>query len=86
LFGTAVLGLVVGIAARWVVPGDAPGGVLGDCIVGIIGAIAGGWLYMRYGLHGSATQNSLPGMVCAFIGAVVLLSLMRAVSRPSPTS
>ena len=35
-----VFGLIVGFVARWVVPGEGPGGILGDIVVGIIGALA----------------------------------------------
>lgn len=74
-----VFGLIVGLIARWIVPGEAPGGIVADVIVGIVGALIGGWLYRLFG-HAGVTGFNLPSMVCALIGAVVLLWLLRAVS------
>jgi uncharacterized membrane protein YeaQ/YmgE (transglycosylase-associated protein family) len=73
-----VFGLIVGIVARWLVPGEAPGGVIGDIIVGVIGAFIGGWIYGWLG-HTGVTGFNLPSMVCALIGAIVLLWLLRLV-------
>ena len=75
-----VLGLFVGLAARWIIPGDPPGGVLTDILVGIIGAGIGAWLYgpLR---HVDVNGFSLPSLVYAFIGAVVLLYLLRVFRR-----
>jgi uncharacterized membrane protein YeaQ/YmgE (transglycosylase-associated protein family) len=78
-----VFGLIVGLVARWVVPGEAPGGIIGDIIVGILGAVIGGWVYAFFG-HIGVTGFNLPSMVCALIGAIVLLWLLRAIrGRPA---
>jgi len=75
-----VFGLIVGLVARWIVPGAAPGGCLADAIVGILGALIGGWLYRLFGHVSPAEfQFKLPSMVCALIGAIVLLWLLRLV-------
>ena len=74
-----VFGLIVGLLARWVVPGAAPGGCVADVVVGIVGALIGGWLYGLLG-HVGVTGFNLPSLVCAFIGAVVLLWLLRAIA------
>jgi uncharacterized membrane protein YeaQ/YmgE (transglycosylase-associated protein family) len=71
-----IFGLIVGLVARWIVPGAAPGGIVADVIVGVIGAFAGGWIYSMFG-HAGVTGFNLPSMVCALIGAVVLLWLLR---------
>ncbi len=72
-----IFGLIVGLVGRWIVPGAAPGGIVADVIVGVIGAFAGGWIYSMFG-HTGVTGFNLPSMVCALIGAVVLLWLLRA--------
>jgi uncharacterized membrane protein YeaQ/YmgE (transglycosylase-associated protein family) len=78
-----VFGLIVGLVARWIVPGEAPGGIIADVIVGIIGALIGGWLYGFFG-HAGVSGFNLPSMVCALIGAVVLLWILRAIrGRPA---
>ncbi len=82
-FAWIIFGLLVGLVARWIVPGEAPGGVAGDIVTGIIGAVIGGWLYGWFG-HAGVSGFNLPSMVCALIGAVVLLWLIRMVrGRPS---
>jgi len=75
-----VLGLLVGLVARWIIPGDRPGGVLTDVFVGIVGAAIGAWLYGPF-RHVDVSGFSLPSLVCAFIGAVVLLYLLRVFRR-----
>ncbi|MBV8722704.1 MAG: GlsB/YeaQ/YmgE family stress response membrane protein [Candidatus Eremiobacteraeota bacterium] len=78
-----LFGLIVGLVARWVVPGEGPGGIIGDIIVGVLGAFVGGWLYSLFG-HTGVTGFNLPRMLCALIGAVVLLWIIRAVrGRPA---
>jgi uncharacterized membrane protein YeaQ/YmgE (transglycosylase-associated protein family) len=75
-----VLGLLVGLVARWIIPGDPPGGVVTDAFVGIVGAAIGAWLYGPF-RHVDVNGFSLPSLVCAFIGAVVLLYLLRVFRR-----
>jgi uncharacterized membrane protein YeaQ/YmgE (transglycosylase-associated protein family) len=77
-FAWIIFGLLVGLVARWIVPGEGPGGVAGDIVIGIIGAVIGGGLYGWFG-HPGVSGFNLPSMVCALIGAVVLLWLIRMV-------
>ena len=74
-----VFGLIVGFIAKWIVPGEGPGGILGDIIVGILGAIIGGWIYSFFG-HTGVTGFNIWSFVCAIVGAIVLLWIIRAVS------
>ena len=74
-FGIA-LGLLVGLVARWIIPGDRPRGVLTDTFVGTVGGAIGAWLYGPF-RHVDVSGFSLPSLVYAFIGAVVLLYLLR---------
>jgi uncharacterized membrane protein YeaQ/YmgE (transglycosylase-associated protein family) len=64
-----IFGFIVGLIARWIVPGEAPGGVLADIIVGIVGAVIGSWLYRLFG-HIGVTGFNLPSLICALIGAL----------------
>ena len=78
-----VFGLIVGLVARWLVPGEGPGGIIGDIIVGVLGAFIGGWNYGFFG-HTGISGFNLASMVCALIGAVVLLWVLRAIrGRPA---
>lgn len=76
---------MVGFLARWIVPGEAPGGVIADLLVGMLGAVIGGWIDAFFG-HGGISSVNLPSMVCALIGAVVLLWTLRAIRGGRPAA
>lgn len=72
-----VVGLIAGVLASLVM-GGVGYGIIGDIIIGIVGAFVGGWLFARLGA--SAPFGGLAGTIfVAFIGAVVLLFLIRLV-------
>jgi uncharacterized membrane protein YeaQ/YmgE (transglycosylase-associated protein family) len=74
-----IVGLVAGVLASAVIGGIGYG-LLGDIIVGIVGAFVGGWLFAQLGVN--SPFSGLAGSIfTAFIGAVVLLFLLRALSR-----
>jgi uncharacterized membrane protein YeaQ/YmgE (transglycosylase-associated protein family) len=80
IIGWLVVGLIAGFLAKYVVPGEGPGGVVGDIVIGVIGAILGGWLFNYFG-HSATTGINLYSIFVAFIGAVVLLFIGRSLSR-----
>lgn len=70
----AVIGLIAGWLASVVVGGGY--GLIGDIVIGVVGAFIGGWLFTRLHVHGPF--GGLPGRIfVAFIGAIVLLLLLR---------
>ena len=70
-----IVGLVAGVLASMVMGGTGYG-IVGDIIIGIVGAFVGGWLFAKLGV--STPFGGLPGTIfVAFIGAVVLLFLLR---------
>ena len=73
-----IVGIVAGFCAKAVVPGEGPGGILGDLIIGVIGAFMGGWLFMTF--LGHSYSGWMGSTVVAFIGAMVLLVILRAVT------
>lgn len=75
-----VVGFVAGLLAKYVVPGQGPGGIIGDIVIGIIGAVLGGWVFENFG-HSGATGLNFYSIFVAFIGAVILLFVFRAISR-----
>ena len=85
IFFWIVVGVVAGWMAKMVVPGEAPGGILGDLVIGIFGAIAGGYLFDHYG--GRTYGGWLGNIGVAFVGAVILLAVLRLISgrRLSPS-
>jgi uncharacterized membrane protein YeaQ/YmgE (transglycosylase-associated protein family) len=54
-------------------------GVIGDIIVGIIGALIGGWLFSTMGV--SAGGGLLGSIIVALIGAIILIVLLRLIKR-----
>jgi uncharacterized membrane protein YeaQ/YmgE (transglycosylase-associated protein family) len=79
LLAWIVVGIIAGFLAKSVVPGEGPGGLLGDMVVGIVGALIGGWLFSMFGGVGM-TGFSLWSILVAFVGGVVLLLIMRALT------
>jgi uncharacterized membrane protein YeaQ/YmgE (transglycosylase-associated protein family) len=73
-----VVGIIAGFLAKSVVPGEGPGGIVGDLIVGVVGAFAGGWLFNTF--LGRSYGGWVGSTLVAFVGAVVLLLVLRAVS------
>ena len=73
-----IVGIVAGLLAKMVVPGEAPGGVIADLVIGVIGAFLGGWLFHTFLGHSYGGWVGSTGV--AFVGAVVLLVIMRAIS------
>jgi uncharacterized membrane protein YeaQ/YmgE (transglycosylase-associated protein family) len=73
-----IVGLVAGVLASLVVGGGF--GIIGDIIIGIVGAFVGGWIFSQLGV--STPFGGLAGTIfVAFIGAVVLLFLLRLIRR-----
>jgi uncharacterized membrane protein YeaQ/YmgE (transglycosylase-associated protein family) len=80
-----VIGGLVGWLASVVMKTDAQQGVILNIVVGIIGALLGGWLLAP--LFGTGTINqgdfSLSGLLVSFLGAVILLAIVNLVRRGS---
>ncbi len=74
-----VVGIIAGFLAKVVVPGEGPAGLLGDLVVGIVGALLGGWLFNFFG-HMGVTGLNLWSIIVAFVGGVVLLLIIRLIS------
>lgn len=75
-----VIGLIAGFLASRVMRGGY--GIVGDIVVGIIGAFIGGWLA---GLLGLGSFGLIGTIVVAFIGACILLAILHAISRGGAT-
>ena len=74
-----IVGLIAGVLAS-VVMGGIGYGIIGDIIVGIVGAFIGGWLFSRMGW--ASPFGGLAGTIfVAFIGAVLLLFIIRLLTR-----
>jgi uncharacterized membrane protein YeaQ/YmgE (transglycosylase-associated protein family) len=74
ILGWIVFGLIVGIVAKFLMPGRDPGGFIVTIILGIVGAVVGGFIGRAVGWYG---PNDPVGFVMAVVGAIVLLALYR---------
>jgi uncharacterized membrane protein YeaQ/YmgE (transglycosylase-associated protein family) len=73
--------ILIGIAAGWLAGQIMKGGgygLVGDLVVGVIGALLGGWLF---GLAGIASVGLIGQLVVATIGAIVLIFLLRLIKK-----
>lgn len=73
--------IVVGLIAGWLASQAMPSsfGIIGDTVVGMVGALIGGFIFEAFGSSGASGIN-IWSIFVAFIGAVVLLGLLRALS------
>lgn len=74
------LGAVAGLIAKFVMPGNDPGGFIVTIALGVVGAMVGGWLGTRLGI-GSVTGFNIQSILVAAGGAILLLIIYRLVRR-----
>ncbi|HEY6422462.1 MAG TPA: GlsB/YeaQ/YmgE family stress response membrane protein [Pseudonocardiaceae bacterium] len=77
--GWIVLGLLAGAIAKLIMPGDDPGGIIVTMLIGIVGALIGGYLGSLF--FGTGLQNfwSFQTWIVAIIGSLILLGIYRLV-------
>jgi len=73
-FSLILFGLVVGVIAKLLMPGRDPGGFIITILLGIAGAVIGGYVGRLLGFYG---PNEGAGFFMALLGAVILLALYR---------
>jgi len=78
ILGWILFGLVVGALAKLVMPGRDPGGIIVTMLIGIAGAVLGGFVGRALGWYG---EGEPAGFVMSFVGAVLLLALYRMFTR-----
>ena len=76
ILGWIVFGLIIGAIAKLLMPGRDPGGLIVTILLGIAGALLGGFLGRALGFYG---PEDVAGYVMSLIGAIVLLLLYRLV-------
>ncbi len=72
-----IVGLIAGVLASLIMGGTGYG-IIGDLIIGVVGAFVGGWLFRALHIHAPFTGLASVIFV-AFIGAVVLLFVLRLI-------
>lgn len=73
-----LFGLVIGIIAKLMMPGRDPGGFIITILLGIAGALLGGFIGRAMGFYG---QNESAGWIISILGAIILLALYRMMVR-----
>lgn len=83
VIGWILFGLIVGLVAKLVMPGKDPGGVIVTMLLGIVGALVGGFLGRALGLYG---PQDAAGFIMSVIGAIVVLAIYRMATKGSATA
>ena len=78
ILGWILFGLVVGIVAKLIMPGKDPGGFIVTILLGIAGALVGGFAGRAMGLY---AENEGAGWLMSILGAIILLALYRMMVR-----
>jgi uncharacterized membrane protein YeaQ/YmgE (transglycosylase-associated protein family) len=78
VLGWILFGLIAGVIAKILMPGRDPGGFIVTMLLGIAGALVGGFLGRALGLYGAGEGA---GLIMSVIGAIVLLALYRMATR-----
>lgn len=73
-----VFGLVIGLIAKLLMPGKDPGGFIITMLLGIAGALVGGFIGRAMGFYG---PNQSAGWIMSILGAIILLALYRTLVR-----
>lgn len=76
-----VFGLIAGVIAKLIMPGRDGGGFILTCILGIVGAVVGGWLATMFGIGGTISGFNLHSFLVAVVGGIVVLVVYRLVRR-----
>ena len=75
-----ILGLLVGALAKWIMPGRNPGGLFVTMVLGVAGAMIGGFIGTQLGV-GDVTGFNLISIVLATLGAIILLIIFRILTK-----
>jgi uncharacterized membrane protein YeaQ/YmgE (transglycosylase-associated protein family) len=78
-----VVGLIAGVLAKLIMPGKDPGGWIVTILIGIVGAIIGGFLVGLFVPGDLITGINITTIVVATVGAIVLLALYRLIAGRS---
>ena len=77
IIGWIVLGLIAGAIAKAILPGDDPGGIFVTMLIGIVGAIVGGFIASALGIGDLDEFFDIGTWVIAIAGSLLLLLLYR---------
>jgi len=83
-----IVGLIAGFLAKLVMPGSRsePGGFIGTMLLGIVGAVIGGWCWNLFLHREGATGVDIGSIFVAFVGSCVVIGLLRLFNREGTTT
>jgi Predicted membrane protein len=73
-----IFGLIAGILAKWIMPGKDGGGFFVTVILGVVGAVVGGWISTLFGF-GKVDGFNIGSFAVAVVGALVVLFIYRKI-------
>jgi uncharacterized membrane protein YeaQ/YmgE (transglycosylase-associated protein family) len=76
-----IFGLIAGVLAKWIMPGPDPGGIFVTILLGVAGALVGGFIGSLLGF-GGISGFTFGSFVTAILGAILLLFIYRRMRRP----
>lgn len=76
-----IFGLIAGVIAKLIMPGRDGGGFILTCILGIVGAVVGGWLATMFGIGGTISGFNLHSFLVAVVGSILVLGVFRLLRR-----
>jgi uncharacterized membrane protein YeaQ/YmgE (transglycosylase-associated protein family) len=77
-----IIGLIAGAIAKAIHPGADPGGFIVTILIGIAGAVVGGWIFSLLG-YGKVDGFDIGSLFIAIVGAVLLLFIYRKITTKS---
>lgn len=79
----AIIGLIVGALAKWIMPGRDPGGMLVTMLLGVVGSMVAGFLGRTLGWY---APGQGPGLIASVLGAILVLWIYRKVQAGKQSS
>lgn len=76
ILGWIIFGAIIGVVAKFLMPGDDPGGIIVTILLGIVGALIGGFIGRALGMYGPEQQAG--GFIMSILGAILVLWGYRA--------
>src|ERR1700733_9154174 len=83
LLWEAIIGLIVGALAKFIMPGKDPGGIFITMLIGIAGALLATFIGSHVGLY---QEGQRAGFIMSLVGAIILLALYRLIRSKTATT
>lgn len=80
---TLIIGLIIGVVAKFIMPGKAPGGIIMTILLGIGGAMLANWAGGAFGIY---RHGEPVGFVAAVLGAMAILFIFRLITNDRKTN